>query len=177
MGCNYLFLPFIPVLVHKSGQVSSARPGTQNLNMLWHKQNDRNLTYDIFTSISFKENNSIFILTSWAFLSSVQSTALVQVIHAWRGTAFTWTNDDPTLTPYGVTRPQWVKISIGLFNKDRVNTKSTIRRHYYIQYEFCFVLLWFGTSRLYPYPSGLLHWYWAFTRLPRWQRKNHDETG
>ena len=31
---------------------------------------------------------------------------------------------------------------------------------------FCFVLLWFGTSRFYPYYSGLFHWHWS----------NHDLT-
>ena len=50
----------------------------------------------------------------------------------------------------------------GLTNQNRSINPFRCPCHAYTVYPMiCGVLLWFGTGQLYPYPSGLHHWYWG----------------
>ena len=52
--------------------------------------------------------------------------------------------------------PRWSDVGPSAQRCANVSPKKFVR---WTQLAFCYALMWSGTTKFYPYPSGLLHWY------------------
>ena len=96
-------------------------------------------------------------------------------------------HDKSTLDQPGGTKPLWHQ-AITWATIDQVlcphmmslgHNELSMRR-----IIFCFVLLWLGDVQFWPYPSGLLYWYWSNydcvnAKQPHriWANKSHESPG
>ena len=60
---------------------------------------------------------------------------------------------------WGIHRDRWIPRTKGQL---RGKCCHLMTSSWFTRFAPCCVLLWFGTSILYPYSAGILHWHWLF---------------
>ena len=123
--------------------VSSGSPGSLE-NLVSHEYTTRNmLTAHHYSYVIINPMASQITGVSIVY-PTVCSGADQRKHQSWASLAFVW-----EIHRWPMTCPHKVPVTRKIFPFDDVTMAIVC------------VLLWLGTGRFYPYPSGLLHWHWG----------------